>query len=191
MEMTHLKGKLFAGIAAVSLAACAFAAPAFAANDDDPYNRSAEATVTKAAGQIDWTAPTEIPFAAAGDGTMVTPSETALQITNNSDFAIHVTNIQFVKTEGQINLVGKNDAMTTNNSMWFTMKTGNTTIDAKNALSGIDVSSDKSFNMGYKGSSTDSIGINAEGKIAHVSLDLSTAKKVGHVVWTVKSGAAE
>lgn len=187
MEMTHLKGKLFAGIVAVSLAACAFAAPAFAADQS-----STKVTVQKEAGQLDWTVPTEIPFVTAADGTTIAPSSKVLQITNNSDFAIHMTNVQFLKNNNsQINLVGKDDAMTENNSLWFTMKTGSTEIDAKDAVSGVNVSKDKNFNMGYAGSQSDSIGIDAQGKIAHVSLDLHDPQLIGNVVWTVASGAAE
>ena len=190
MEMTHLKGKLFAGIAAVSLAACAFAVPAFAA---EGLSKDAEVTVQKDAGQVDWTVPTKIPFVTAADGTTIAPSEKALQIANNSDFAIHVTNVRFFQRNDQINLVGQNDPMTANNSLWFTMKTGSTTVDAKNASdgSGVDVSKDKNFNMGYAGSQTNSIGIDAQGKIAHVSLDLSEPQLIGNVIWTVAPGAAE
>ena len=67
MEKSSKKGKLVAGVAAMSLAACCLAAPAFAADNATPTtgtSNTTKVTLTATDMQMKFTVPTVIAFAA-------------------------------------------------------------------------------------------------------------------------------
>ena len=156
---------------------------------------STEVTIKAAAAddpsQIEWTAPTQIPFAASADGTLVGPSADALQIQNESVFPIHLTKIS-VAAESGWNVVSDVTADTSvTDAVSFSVGAGSTTVSASDALSGKDVSTSTDFNMSAKDVSGSAINIDTSGNLARSTKDLSTAQKAATVSWTVAVGIAE
>lgn len=185
MEKKWMKGKLVAGVAAMSLAACCMAAPAFADGNSQTTKVTLKTDPTNT--QITWTVPTEIPFAAQADGTLVGPSADALKITNGSVFPIHVTNVAAMQAS-PFNLVTDVSQGSDANAVSFTMKTGSTTVDA---ATGMDTSKIADYNMGYAKSGTDTIALETAGKLARANVDLTTAQQAATVTFTAAPGNAK
>ena len=131
--------------------------------------------------QLAFEVPTQIAFAAKADGTLVGPSAESTKIVNKSVFGIHVTNMAVTAADGW---TLAEDAATSNadNSVSFTL---NGVAAAASAYL------DAAWNMGYAGSDSDSIAIASEGKVSHVTKDLSSAQKAATVTWTLAAGSAK
>lgn len=175
------------GALAVSLVmATAIATPALAFADGTTSTKSTEVTIKSVTpgpgpdGNLSFEVPTQIPFVAKADGTMLAPSADTLKIQNLSVFPIHVMNMAVVE-EPPFKLVANvaegNDA----NAFQFKV----------NGLQAA-VSVDTAWNMGYAGSANDKISLDiTDAKIARVTADISTPQKAATITWTVASGAAQ
>ena len=189
MEKSSKKGKLVAGVAAMSLAACCMAAPAFAADNATATtgtSNTTTVTLTAADTQMKFTVPTVIAFAANADGSLQGPSADSVKITNQSVYPIHVTKVSAAE-QAPFNLVSDVSGGTDANAVSFTMKTGATTVDA---AAGKDTSAVADFDLGYAGSGTDSISFETAGKLARANADLSKAQQIATVSWTLAPGVA-
>lgn len=170
------------GVAAVGLAACCMAAPAFAENT---LQTDVTVQADPSSTQITWEAPTVIAFSADSAGNLTGPTNGA-KIVNKSIFPIHVTEISAAK-QGSFNLVLDASTASTENNVQFDLVTGTATV---HAASGANVKVDANYDMGYAGSSSESIDINtANGKISKVTENLSTPQTVAKVSWTVEAGS--
>ena len=189
MEKSSKKGKLVAGVAAMSLAACCMAAPAFAAgnaSETTGTSNTTKVTLTATDSQMKFTVPTVIAFAANADGSLQGPSADTVKITNQSVYPIHVTNVA-ASGNAPFKLVSDVAAGTDANAVSFTMKTGSTTVDA---AAGKNTAAAADFNLGYAGSDKDSISFETAGKLARANADLSKAQQIATVSWTLAPGAA-
>lgn len=119
---------------------------------------------------VEFKVPTVIPFVAKADGTLQGPSEDATTIDNHSAYCIHVTNMKI-------------DAMNT----W--------TIAAAAQGTGLDLSKNAAFDMGYQGiaGGTDKIKLKTSGNVARVTRDIfrvtGEGDQVATITWTVEPGA--
>lgn len=183
------KLKTCAGALAVSLVvAAAVATPtlAFAAGTTSQSTDVTVQSVTPdpSGDNLSFSVPTQIPFVAKADGTMLSASADSLKIQNKSVFPIHVVNMA-VAEQSPFKLVADVTASTEANAFQFT-------INGTKAAASVDTSSEAAWNMGYEGSATDTISLKTnDAKIARVNTDISTPQKAAAITWTVASGAAK
>lgn len=169
--------------------AAAIATPALAFADGTTSTKSTEVTiqyVTPEPGgdNLSLSVPTQIPFVAKADGTMLAPSADTLKIQNKSVFPIHVVNMA-VAEQSPFKLVA--DVATGTDANAFQFK-----VNGLQAAASVDTHDDVAWNMGYAGSKTDAIPLNiTDAKIARVTTDITTSKKAATITWTVASGAAK
>lgn len=135
------------------------------------------------ADQLAFEVPAVIPFAAKADGTLVGPSAEATKIVNKSVFPIHVTNMSASANGTGWSLVADASQSRDANALSFEL-------NGVSAAQPADLSHDASWNMGYKGSATESVQIASTGKVANVNLDLSSAQEAATVTWTLAAGSA-
>lgn len=188
MKKTSVIKKHVAAVTAgLAIAACAFTPlSAFAAA------QSTEVTIQAAKGSsgqtgsdenLAFSTPTVIPFAVKADGTMATADASSLKIQNKSIFPIHVTNMAVAEVE-PFHLVADVTKSTGTNDFQFT-------VHGTQAAATVNLAANKSWNMGYQGSATDSITLDTtNAKIARITSDLSSAKKAATITWTLAAGAA-
>lgn len=134
--------------------------------------------------QLAFDVPTEIPFAAKADGTLVGPSKDAIKIVNKSVFPIHVTGMSTSTGDMGWNLVADASKSESNDSLSFELNN-------VSAATPADLSANKDWNMGYAGSGKDSVAIISTGKVSHVTKDLSKPQKAATITWTLAAGNAQ
>ena len=189
MDANSKKLKTRVGALAVSLVmATAIATPDFAFADGTSA-QSTDVTIQSVTPEpggddLSFSVPTQIPFVAKADGTMLAPSADALQIQNKSVFPIHVVNMA-VAEQSPFKLVADVTVGTDANAFQFM-------VNGLQAAASVDTSNLPAWNMGYANSANDKISLDiANAKIARVTTDISTAQKAATVTWTVASGAAQ
>lgn len=137
---------------------------------------------------IEYDVPTELPFYVAADGTLTGPTPSACQIVNKSVFGIHVTEVS-VTSSGNWNITS--DATKGEGQNIIDFQFGpKKQVDAFAAMSRVDVSSDASFNMGYKGSGSEVVSIDSSGNVARLTHDIAKPIPVATISWTVAAGSA-
>ena len=183
----NLKARV--GALAVSLVmATAIATPALAFADGTT-SQSTEVTiqyVTPEPGgdNLSFSVPTQIPFVAKADGTMLVASVDDLKIQNLSVFPIHVENMA-VTAESPFKLVANVEEGTDANVFQFT-------VNGLQADAFVDTSANAAWNMGYANSANDKISLDiTDAKIARVTTDITRPQKAATITWTVASGAAQ
>ena len=133
---------------------------------------------------LSFSVPTQIPFVAKADGTMLSASEESLEIQNKSAFPIHVVNMA-VAEQSPFKLVADVSTGTEANAFQFT-------INGTKAAASVDTSAEAAWDMGYEGSATGTIPLKTtDAKIARVTTDISKPQKAAAITWTVASGAAK
>ena len=186
----NLKARV--GALAVSLVmATAIAAPALAFADGTTSTKSTEVTiqyVTPEPGgdNLSFSVPTQIPFVAKADGTMLVASADNLKIQNLSVFPIHVVNMA-VAEQSPFKLV--TNVAEGNDANAFQFK-----VNGLQAAKSVDTSTNTAWNMGYAGSANDNDAISlniTDAKIARVTTDITRPQKAATITWTVASGAAQ
>lgn len=177
------------GALAVSLVmATAIATPALAFADGTT-SQSTDVTIQSATpapdgDNLSFSVPTQIPFVAKADGTMLAPSADTLKIQNKSVFPIHVVKMA-VTEQSPFKLVADVTAGTAANAFQFT-------VNGLQAAASVDTSANAAWNMGYTNSANDKISLDiTDAKIARVTADISTPQKAATITWTVASGAAQ
>lgn len=132
---------------------------------------------------LSFSVPTQIPFVAKADGTMLVASAENLQIKNKSVFPIHVVSMT-VTEQSPFKLVADVTTGTDANAFQFT-------INGTKAAPSVNTSNNVAWSMGHAGSETDTIPlVITDAKIAHVTTDITTPQKAATITWTVASGAA-
>ena len=189
MDASNKKLKTRVGALAVSLVmATAIATPAIAFADGTS-TQATEVTIQSVTPEpggddLSFSVPTQIPFVAKADGTMLTASAENLQIQNKSVFPIHVVNMA-VTEQSPFKLVADVTVGTDANAFQFM-------VNGLQAAASVDTSANTAWNMGYAGSANDKISLDiTNAQIARVTADISTAQKAATVTWTVASGAAQ
>ncbi|WP_417301581.1 hypothetical protein [Ellagibacter isourolithinifaciens] len=176
------------GALAVSLVmATAIATPALAFADGTT-SQSTDVTIQSVTPEpggdnLSFSVPTQIPFVAKADGTMLVASAENLQIKNKSVFPIHVVSMT-VTEQSPFKLVADVTTGTDANAFQFT-------INGTKAAPSVNTSNNVAWSMGHAGSETDTIPlVITDAKIAHVTTDITTPQKAATITWTVASGAA-
>lgn len=137
---------------------------------------------------IEYDVPTELPFYVAADGTLTGPTPSACQIVNKSVFGIHVAEVS-VTSSSNWNITS--DATKGEGQNIIDFQFGpKKQVDAFAAMSRVDVSSDASFNMGYKGSGSEVVSIDSSGNVARLTHDITKPIPVATISWTVAAGSA-
>ena len=161
------------GALAVSLVmATAIATPALAFADGTTSTKSTEVTIKYVTSEpsgdnLSFSVPTQIPFVAKADGTMLVASADNLKIQNLSVFPIHVENM----------------AVTEHSPF---------KLNGLRAAKFVDTSANAAWNMGYANSANDKISLDiTDAKIARVTTDITKSQKAATITWTVASGAAQ
>ena len=179
------------GALAVSLVmATAIATPALAFADGTT-SQSTDVTIQSVTPDPDgdnlsFSVPTQIPFVAKADGTMLAPSAKTLQIQNKSVFPIHVVNMT-VTEQSPFKLVADVAKGTDANAFQFK-------VNGLQAAAFVDTSANAAWNMNYANTLAldDTISLNiTDAKIARVTTDITTPQKAATITWTVASGAAQ
>lgn len=189
-----IKNRTIAVVCGLALATTALApAAALAANKPVENSNSGTTDVTiqvekgGTSGQEDQLAfevPTEIPFAAKHDGTLVGPSADKAQIVNKSVFPIHVTKMA-VAQQDPFHIVDDVATSTGTNDVQFT-------VHGAKAGASVNLLANTAWNMGYAGTATDRIGLDTtDAKIARVTANLSTPQKAATITWTLAAGSAQ
>lgn len=169
--------------------AAAAATPALAFADGTTASQSTEVTVQSATpdpggDNLSFSVPTQIPFVAKADGTMLAPSADTLKIQNRSVFPIHVVNMA-VTEQSPFKLVAGVTVGTTANAFQFM-------VNGLQADASVDTSANTAWNMGYADSANNKISLDiTDAKIARVTTDITTPQKAATITWTVASGAAQ
>lgn len=183
-----IKNRTIAVVCGLALAATAFApAAALAVGNTGSTNVTIKVDKGGQGGQEDQLAfdvPTEIPFVAKADGTLVGPSKDATKIVNKSVFPIHVTGMSTSTGDTGWNLVADASNSESNDSLSFELNN-------VSAATPADLSANKDWNMGYAGSGKDSVAITSTGKVSHVTKDLSKPQKAATITWTLAAGNAQ
>lgn len=133
--------------------------------------------------------PTVIPFTAAPGGVLTGPSAGVAYIKNNSAYAIHVINMK-VAAENGWTIVSDASQAKTDNSIDFQVGPDGALKDAAAAAGGTSLSTEKKFDMGYSGSSTDKIPLTTTGDVARVAKDILKSGKVATITWTLEAGTS-
>lgn len=169
--------------------AAAAATPALAFADGTTASQSTEVTVQSATpdpggDNLSFSMPTQIPFVAKADGTMLAPSADTLKIQNRSVFPIHVVNMA-VTEQSPFKLVADVAASSDANAFQFM-------VNGLQADASVDTSANTAWNMGYADSANNKISLDiTDAKIARVTTDITTPQKAATITWTVASGAAQ
>lgn len=169
--------------------AAAAATPALAFADGATASQSTEVTVQSATpdpggDNLSFSVPTQIPFVAKADGTMLAPSADTLKIQNRSVFPIHVVNMA-VTEQSPFKLVADVAASSDANAFQFI-------VNGLQADASVDTSANTAWNMGYADSANNKISLDiTDAKIARVTTDITTPQKAATITWTVASGAAQ
>lgn len=169
--------------------AAAAATPALAFADGTTASQSTEVTVQSATpdpggDNLSFSVPTQIPFVAKADGTMLAPSADTLKIQNRSVFPIHVVNMA-VTEQSPFKLVADVAVSSDANAFQFM-------VNGLQADASVDTSANTAWNMGYADSANNKISLDiTDAKIARVTTDITTPQKAATITWTVASGAAQ
>ena len=151
--------------------------------------------------KIEWSAPTKIPLVVVGDGTLCGPDPEVLKIQNENVLTIHLTNIQVTPTNPWTFVAdAAGDSSNTNDIASFAINftNKNKTVQAVNALSGLDVSTWTELNLAYEGYTAtdaddtlaDNIAFSLSGNANKITQDLSSAKGFATITWTIAPGLA-
>lgn len=184
-----IKNRTIAVVCGLALAATALApAAALAADNTGTTEVTVQAQEPSdqdpSAGQLSFTVPTVIPFAAKANGTLVGPSADKTQIVNKSVFPIHVTKMTTAAADGWnlVDSVSSTSPVINQLSLKFHGATASS--------AGVDLSHDNYWNMGYVNSENASVNVDPAGDVANVNLDLTTPNKAATITWTLAAGAA-
>lgn len=203
-----IKNRTIAVVCGLALAATALA-PAAALADNNSYTNNNTGTTdvtikvdqggTQGKDQLAFEVPTEIPFAAKADGTLVGPSAEVTKIVNKSVFPIHVTNMA-VSAVGGWTLVDDASQSSESNALSFELSADPAADPAAESFAGAvsaakprDLSNDINWSMKYAGaaSNKDEVAIASKGKVANVDKDLHTATQAATITWTLAAGFAQ
>lgn len=157
--------------------------------------------VTDDMSQISWSAPTKVPLAVAGDGTIICPDNEVLAITNENVLPIHLTKVEVAASDpwtitDDVSAYAGSENDLAAFSINFKRGAG-VEVKASDALSGADVSTETDLNMAYAGYITgadetlaDNVNFDLSGNVAKVMQDLSTEKDLSTITWTIAPGLA-
>lgn len=203
MDITKKAVSTISAIAlTASLAVCGVLGVSTQASAAESNTTDVTLTVTEDMDQVSWTAPTKIPVAVQGDGTLVQPTYGTMMLQNESILPIHVTKIQAtaaetwdftsatdVNVDGTKNLVNMNLVAGAETSGVYAF-----TENATDMVRGFDTSAESVFDMNYKNDSAtdDAVSIGVTGKlINHVAgQTFVNETKFATITWTIAPGTS-
>lgn len=202
MDITKKAVSTISAVALVaSLGVCSVFGASTQASAAETNSTEVTIQVTDDMSQISWSAPTKVPLAVAGDGTIICPDDDVLAITNENVLPIHLTKVAVeasdpwtITDDVSVYAGSENDLA----AFSINFKRGNgVEVKASDALSGADVSAETDLNMAYAGYVTgadetlaDNVNFDLSGNVAKVMQDLSTEKELSTITWTIAPGLA-
>ena len=202
MDITKKAVSTISAVALVaSLGVCSVFGASTQASAAETNSTEVTIQVTDDMSQISWSAPTKVPLAVAGDGTIICPDDDVLAITNENVLPIHLTKVAveasspWTITDDVSAYAGSENDLA---AFSINFKRGNgVEVKASDALSGADVSVETDLNMAYAGYVTgadetlaDNVNFDLSGNVAKVMQDLSTEKELSTITWTIALGLA-
>ena len=173
--MRKLRTALGGACLVAALMGCAGTTPALAATGNT--------------GTTKFRVPTVIPFVAASDGTLTGPSATTTRIENLSVFGLKVTNVKVTPANGWSHADNVNAA---DDSIRWSLGPKGAEVSATkaNTTNGLQIASPH-WNMTYHSDTThtDDIQLTTAGNVGRVAQDISIAKQIGSVTFTLAPGA--
>lgn len=145
---------------------------------------STQVTMTADSSNLKVTVPTVIPFVMNADGTLTSASEGALQITNQSNFAIHVTDVK-VANQGGFNIVADATQASEDNAVDFQFGVADHLIDA--ASPAVPAGS---YNLAPVGDAAAVLDLTAQGNAKNVKADIASAQGIANITWSFAAGSA-
>lgn len=184
--MRELRTALGGACLVAALMGCAGTTPALAATGN---TGTTKVTVVADENNLKFRVPTVIPFVAASDGTLTGPSATTTRIENLSVFGLKVTNVKVTPANGWSHADNVNAA---DDSIRWSLGPKGAEVSATkaNATNGLQIASPL-WNMTYHSDTThtDDIELTTAGNVGRVAQDISVAKQVGSVTFTLAPGA--
>lgn len=184
--MRKLRTALGGACLVATLIGCAGTTPALAATGN---TGSTQVTVIADENNLRFRVPTVIPFVAASDGTLTGPSPTTTRIENLSVFGLKVTNVKVTPSNGWSHADNVNAA---DDSIRWSLGPKGAEVSATraNTTNGLQIGSPL-WNMTYHSDAThtDDIQLTTAGNVGRVAQDISAAKQVGTVTFTLAPGA--
>lgn len=184
--MRKLRTALGGACLVAALMGCAGTTPALAATGN---TGTTKVTVVADENNLKFRVPTVIPFVAASDGTLTGPSATTTRIENLSVFGLKVTNVKVTPANGWSHADNVNAA--DDSIRWSLGPKGAEVSGTKaNTTNGLQIASPH-WNMTYHSDTThtDDIQLTTAGNVGRVAQDISVAKQIGSVTFTLAPGA--
>lgn len=184
--MRKLRTALGGACLVAALMGCAGTTPALAATGN---TGTTKVTVVADENNLKFRVPTVIPFVAASDGTLTGPSATTTRIENLSVFGLKVTNVKVTPANGWSHADNVNAA---DDSIRWSLGPKGAEVSATkaNTTNGLQIASPH-WNMTYHSDTThtDDIQLTTAGNVGRVAQDISIAKQIGSVTFTLAPGA--
>ena len=184
--MRKLRTALGGACLVAALMGCAGTTPALAATG---HTGTTKVTVVADENNLKFRVPTVIPFVAASDGTLTGPSATTTRIENLSVFGLKVTNVKVTPANGWSHADNVNAA---DDSIRWSLGPKGAEVSATkaNTTNGLQIASPH-WNMTYHSDTThtDDIQLTTAGNVGRVAQDISVAKQIGSVTFTLAPGA--
>ena len=184
--MRKLRTALGGACLVAALMGCAGTTPALAATGN---TGTTKVTVVADENNLKFRVPTVIPFVAASDGTLTGPSATTTRIENLSVFGLKVTNVKVTPANGWSHADNVNAA---DDSIRWSLGPKGAEVSATkaNTTNGLQIASPH-WNMTYHRDTThtDDIQLTTAGNVGRVAQDISVAKQIGSVTFTLAPGA--
>lgn len=184
--MRKLRTALGGACLVAALMGCAGTTPALAATGN---TGTTKVTVVADENNLKFRVPTVIPFVAASDGTLTGPSATTTRIENLSVFGLKVTNVKVTPANGWSHADNVNAA---DDSIRWSLGPKGAEVSATkaNTTNGLQIASPH-WNMTYHSDTThtDDIQLTTAGSVGRVAQDISVAKQIGSVTFTLAPGA--
>ena len=184
--MRKLRTALGGACLVAALMGCAGTTPALAATGN---TGTTKVTVVADENNLKFRVPTVIPFVAASDGALTGPSATTTRIENLSVFGLKVTNVKVTPANGWSHADNVNAA---DDSIRWSLGPKGAEVSATkaNTTNGLQIASPH-WNMTYHSDTThtDDIQLTTAGNVGRVAQDISVAKQIGSVTFTLAPGA--
>ena len=132
------------------------------------------------------TVPTSINLVARADGTLIGPSNAAIE--NHSTVGVHISSVD-VDEQAPFKIVADAAASSSSNSIDIQFGPATDQLNAASYLAKTDVTDPSRWSMTAEGSSAASLGLQVGGHISNITEDITAQSKFGTIKWYLKVAA--
>ena len=129
------------------------------------------------------TVPTSINLVARADGTLIGPSNAAIE--NHSTVGVHISSVD-VDEQAPFKIVADAAASSSSNSIDIQFGPATDQLNAASYLAKTDVTDPSRWSMTAEGSSAASLGLQVGGHISNITEDITAQSKFGTIKWYLK-----